>query len=357
MLIRRSELRLAFAAGLGNAFANLSGLPFGYYVPLAVLAVGVGSYGGSLALGRERILGSALGSALLVVSFKGLATLPMPLALAFTLAAQRLLGEVLGLKAGYKVGGFIVVMGWLVHGGQLDGWLSLRLGWTAFGVLLALLSLRWFWPCTSYAQILSDNNALLADLQALYGQLASRLAPPGDAVRHADGTPFDRRDADHYQALRFRLLALRRQLPSLQEELGLAPRRHPFYQLMQALDRAASRLVNAFGEMARRLPPLEDAALLDELNRVEADLLLSLANRMGEWRECLAMSRGGVPPPPATPWLPPESWHSLERLLHDRGTDAISLERQERIAARLMLCRLAEQAMVETERLWVAVQG
>jgi hypothetical protein len=355
MLIRRSELRLAFTAGLANGFAHLSGLPFGYYAPLAVLSVGMASYGGSLALGRQRILGSALGSALLAVGYGGLATLPMPLALAFNLAGLRLLGGILGLKAGYKVGGVIVVMGWLAHRDQLGPWIALRLGWTVFGVVLALLSLRMFWPSGSLAPMLAEAEALLADLQQLYDQLADRV-DPAEALAPAAGlTAGPSFDPSQYQALRARLLALRRRFPSLEEELGSHSRRHPVTLWLEAFDRAVSRLVNASGELGRRPPPLGEAALGGELNRLEADLLRNLANRMGRWRQLLTRSGGGVPPPPADPFLPPASWPHLEALLHDRETDAASLERLERIAARLMLCRLAQQAMVETEQRWATL--
>ena len=105
MLITRSELRLALTAGLGNGIAALSGLPNGMYVPLAVLATCTGTYGGSLGLGRQRILGSLLGMGLLLLGFDTLQAVPMPLSLALTLAALRLLGGLLRLEVGYKVGG------------------------------------------------------------------------------------------------------------------------------------------------------------------------------------------------------------------------------------------------------------
>lgn len=56
VLITRRDLRMAFTAGLGNGFSYLSGIPFGYYVPLAVFATAGGTYGASLELGRQRIL-------------------------------------------------------------------------------------------------------------------------------------------------------------------------------------------------------------------------------------------------------------------------------------------------------------
>ena len=102
-LITRSELRLALATGLVNGLASLSSLPFGYYAPMAVLAVCSGTDGTSLALGRQRILGSILGMAVLVIGLRGLAAAPMPLAMGIALAAMRLIGGVLGLQVGYKV--------------------------------------------------------------------------------------------------------------------------------------------------------------------------------------------------------------------------------------------------------------
>ena len=350
MLIRRAELRMALTAGLGNAFASLSGLPFGYYVPLAVLAVGVGSYGGSLAIGRQRIVGSVLGAALLVVGFEGLAGLPI------TLAALRLLGGLLGLEMGYKVGGFIVVMGWLVHDKQLASWIGLRLGWTCFGVVLALLSLRLFWPNRSLAVVFRDFDALLADLQGLFGALADRVDPPGGIAPQAEPTAADRLDASRYQALRGRLLALRRLRPVLEEELGGSPRRHPAYRLMEAFDQASSGLVHAAGEMLRRPPPLGDASLAADLQRSEADLLRSLVTRLGRWRLLLAERQGELPPPPTEPFPLPASWCQLEQTLQDPTCDAASLECLERLAARLMLCRLAQGAMVNAERQWAALQ-
>ena len=76
MLMSRAELRLAVTAGLANGFASISGLPYGMYMPLAVLAVCTGTYGGSLELGRQRLLGSALGSVVLLIGYHGLQGLP-----------------------------------------------------------------------------------------------------------------------------------------------------------------------------------------------------------------------------------------------------------------------------------------
>ncbi|MBM5817844.1 MAG: FUSC family protein, partial [Cyanobacteria bacterium K_Offshore_surface_m2_239] len=90
-MIQRSELRLALTTGLVNGLASLSPLPYGIYAPMAVLAVSGGSYGTSLELGRQRILGSILGMVMLLLGLRGLRAVPMPLALALILGAMRLL--------------------------------------------------------------------------------------------------------------------------------------------------------------------------------------------------------------------------------------------------------------------------
>ena len=145
MLITRRDLRMALTAGLGNGFGYLSGIPFGFYVPLAVLPAG---HLWRITRARApRILGTILGGALLYVSFWGLQDIPLALAIAITLGDLRLLGGLLKLKVGYKVGGLIVVMGWLIHGGNIPMWITIRLFWTAFGVILTVLALQVFWPC------------------------------------------------------------------------------------------------------------------------------------------------------------------------------------------------------------------
>ncbi len=146
MLIRRSELRLAMTAGLINGFGALAPAPFGYYAPVAVLAVCTGTYGGSIGLGRQRLLGSVVGAMVLLAAYAGLSPLPLPLGLSLSLVGMRLLGSALGLEVGYKVGSNIIVMGWLVHDSDLEPWVPLRLFWTVAGILVALLSLRLFWP-------------------------------------------------------------------------------------------------------------------------------------------------------------------------------------------------------------------
>lgn len=361
MLIRRAEWRLALVAGLGNGLAELSGLPFGYYVPLAVLAMGTGSYGGSLGLGRQRILGSVLGSLLVVVASRGLAGVPMPLGLAITLAALRLIGGALGLRVGYKVGGVIVVMGWLVHGTQLDGWIGLRLGWTCFGVILTLLSLRLFWPSQAVEHAFAERAALLAEVGQLYGGLADRL----DRTATAATTPAATASSagvvgltlETIRALQKRQNELRRQVPSLEEEFGNQASRHPAARLIQALDRAGTRLLQTAAELVRRPPPPGEHPLLQQLHGAEADLLHLLAERLDLWQQSLRTNHTTLPRPPDGPLTLPTSWRNLERDLHNPALAQVALLPLERLAGRLMACRGAHQAIREAEGLWLGLQA
>lgn len=372
MLIRRAEWRLALVAGLGNGLAELSGLPFGYYVPLAVLAMGTGSYGGSLGLGRQRILGSVLGSLLVVVGSRGLAGVPMPLGLAITLAALRLIGGALGLQVGYKVGGVIVVMGWLVHGTQLDGWIGLRLGWTCLGVILTLLSLRLFWPSQAVEQAFAGRATLLAEVGQLYGGLADRLDrataaanPAANPAATPTATPTASASSagvvgltlETIRALQKRQNELRRQVPSLEEEFGNQASRHPAARLIQALDRAGTRLLQAAAELVRRPPPPGEHPLLEQLHGAEADLLHLLAERLDLWRQSLGANNTTLPPLPDGPLALPASWRNLERDLHDPALAQVAFLPLERLAGRLMACRGAHQAMREAEGLWLGLQA
>ena len=242
-MINRNGLRTAFTAGLGNAFASLSGVGDSQYDSLAVLAVSTGTYGGALALGSQRLLGTALGSVLLLIGYEGLRGLPMPLALALTLGALRLLGGLLKLQVGYKVGGIVIVMGWLVHEGGLAAWIPLRFFWTSFGVLITLLGLRLFWPARGLDTSLTQVAGLLGQLQSCFCDLAARVDP--DAADQGEGA--DPIGIGRYRALRNQLVAIRRQRPALLQELGSLPERHPAMLLMANFEATISRLITLVG--------------------------------------------------------------------------------------------------------------
>ena len=349
-MINRNALRTAITAGLGNAFASLSGVEFSQYVALAVLAVSTGTYGGAIALGRQRVLGTALGSVLLLIGYEGLRGVPMPLAIAITLGALRLLGGLLKLQVGYKVGGMIIVMGWLVHEGGLATWIPIRFFWTSFGVLITLLGLRLFWPARGLDSSLAQVATLLIQLQSCFRDLAARV---DSAMASQSSNPVG---IDRYRALRNQLIAIRRQRPALLQELGSLPERHPATLLMANFEATASRLITLVGGLVREPPSLQDPQLVVQLHRAEAELLQAMAGQLGQWERQIR-GRRGLPKPPDTGLQLPRSWQQLGQELNDPTANSASLERLERIASRLMLCRQAEQAIRDGEANWAAILG
>jgi hypothetical protein len=356
-LINRNALRTAVTTGLANAFASLSGVQDSQYAALAVLSVATGSYGGALELGRQRLLGSVLGALLLLVGYEGLKELAMPLGLAITLGCLRLLGGLLQLKVGYKVGGMIIVMGWLVHEGSLASWLPLRFFWTSFGVLLTLLSLRLFWPARSLDQILNAYAALLAQLQLALRQLAAVLESGVSDVSETVSPTHP----TQYQTLRNQLLAMRSQRPTLLQELGTLPERHPAALLLASLDGTASRLVTLVRAMEHAAPAQQHLPQLERLHRAEADLLGAMAGQLQLWEQAIRhhglSHRGGqsLPEPPAQRLQLPESWQLVNQDLSDPAVNTVASERLERIAVRLLLCRQAERAIRDGEASWSAI--
>ena len=346
-MINRNALRTALTAGLGNGFASITGLPDDQYVALAVLSVSSGTYGASFELGRQRLLGTVLGSILLLIGYECLHELPLAVGLAITVGCLRLLGGIFGLKVGYKVGGMIVVMGWLVHEGHLATWIPLRFFWTALGVLLTLLSLRLFWPARGISLCFNRYADLFRDLHHTYLTLAERLNPSEAAA----GSP-----SSSYRQLRATLQNARSQRPAMLQELGNQPSRHPATLLLNSLDAAASRLVTMVRGMERAVPTARDPQLVARLHRAEAELLTCMAQRLLLWEEQLRMPFGQSHPP-LQPLQAPQSWVDLGSELNDPVANSASLDRLERIAARLLLCRQAEQAIRDGEASWRAIMA
>lgn len=355
-MINRTALRTAVTTGLANAFASLSGVPDSQYAPLAVLSVATGTYGGAFELGRQRLWGTALGAGLLLVGHEALKGLPMPIGIAITLGSLRLLGGLLQLKVGYKVGGMIIVMGWLVHEGSLASWLPLRFFWTAFGVLLTLLSLRLFWPARGLDEILAAYTRLLAQLQLALRQQADRLQGSAAGPDHDELVP-----PAHSRVLRNQLQAMRALRPVLLAELGTQPARHPAVQLLASLDATASRLVTLVRAMERAAPERQPLPQLAQLHRGEAELLCAMAEQLQQWEQTIRCHlqgpRGsrGLPLPPVQGLRLPSSWQQLDKALNDPAVNAAASALLERIAVRLQLCRQAERAIREGQASWSSI--
>jgi len=349
-LMLRSDIRLALTTGLINAFGSISGLADSYYSALTVPAVLTGNYGGSIELGRQRILGSILGSVVLVIGLYGLKGIPIPVAMAISMGCLRLIGGLLGLKVGYKAGGLLLVMGWLVHGNQLSSWIPLRLFWTILGILVALLSLQWFWPSRAFDQTLRRLAALSVQVQSNLRELASRIDPS-----QADPAPLGP-PIIQLAPLRSGLMEVRRIVPDLLLELGSNPKRHPSYRLVSLLDNANSRLISSVIGLERRPPTFRgDRDLLRQLHQAEHDLLRQLAKRLGQWATIFAKGGLRLPAPPQGPMVLPESWMEVESLFTDRRCNQASPEQLERIASRLVLCRQAQRAIEEAEQSWAGL--
>jgi hypothetical protein len=241
-------------------------------------------------------------------------------------------------------------MGWLVHEGGLATWIPIRFFWTSFGVLITLLGLRLFWPARGLDSSLTLVADLLVQLQSCFRDLAARV-DPAKGSQVADPVGIGR-----YRALRNQLVAIRRQRPALLQELGSLPERHPATLLMASLDATTSRLITLVGGLVRVPPTLQDPQLVVQLHRAEAELLQAMASHLGQWEQQIR-GRRGLPEPPETGLQPPRSWQELGQELNDPTANSASLERLERIASRLMLCRQAEQAIRDGEANWAAILG
>ena len=349
MAVIRSDLRLALTAGLANAFASLSPLPFGIYMPLAVLAVCTGTFGGSIVLGQQRLLGSLLGMGLLILGLKGLSGIAFPLAIALTLGAMRLLGGLLGLEVGYKVGGMIIVMGWLVHDEQLASWVPLRLFWTAAGIVLGVLSMRLLWPARALSEAWRNLTSLLLALAQSLEKVASHLESPGSPSEPVglDGDP-----GASLQALRQQLSSLRAGLPAVESELGGAAH-HPQMRLLLTLLDTCSALVTVLEGLLRHAPTAGATGTLLTLQGGEAAVVRAVADRLRLWVPLIRQpSPDPLGPLSLPPWRAPTSWQDLHPLLSDPSLSSAELPRLRRHASRLVLCGQAERAIRRTEALW-----
>jgi uncharacterized membrane protein YccC len=242
----RSDLRLAVVTGLSAGFGLLSDIPFGYYLPMTTAAVLASSYGSSLKLGIQRLLGSLMGVILLVIFSRSL-QLPLALSLGLALGATRLLGGALNLQVGYKVAGNIIIMGWLVHNSEEIVWGPLRLFWTSLGIVISLWAARWIWPSRTIPQ-LHQQWASLLDFLAEELNLESHQLQQERPHRLSTAERRTRRTT-----LLNTINTIRQQRQTAQVELGTSPENHPLHRLWSQLDLLSSQLISTIDGL-RGLP-------------------------------------------------------------------------------------------------------
>lgn len=340
-------LRLVFTVAVVQGFAQLTGLADSTYASLAVISVTVGSYGATLELGRQRLIGTLVGAIVVAIAYPAFGQLPVMVGLPLALLLARLLAGSLRLTVGYSVCLFVVVMGWLVHDAQLNTWIPLRLFWTAFGVLMALLSLRLFWPSQARVQQRQGLLQLLLDLGHAVDQHLQSEAPWLQPLVPGQGAPA-RESPQELKTLRDTLLQLRNQRKDALNELGARADRHPSARLWAALDAQCELLILVLASLQRLRQPSWQNEGVQSLGRQLWNRLHLIRERLGLWHDTLVASPYGLPPPPASAWIH-RHWSALS------GTAAIAtlpLQQQELLATRLVLFDRLDHSLEETEARW-----
>jgi hypothetical protein len=339
----RDTLRLAFTVGVVNGFASLTGLAFAMYASLAVLSVTVGNYGNTLELGRQRLVGTAIGAVVVFFGYRAWGQLPLLVALPLALLLARLIAGSLKLTVGYTVCCFVVIMGWLLHEQQLGVWIPLRLFWTAFGIIMALLSLRLFWPSRARMQ---QRQGLLQLLVDLGHTLQDYLQQAPEAERRTTL-------AQRLRVLRNSLLSLRDQRLDARRELGPLAARHPVAQLWELLDRACEALILDLDELRRLPAPLWQAWGLEPQHAAALAYTAAVADRLLLWQDVLQQSLALQPPPvQPRPSLPLESLHSPQA---DQAFSRLTPQQLKQVASRLVVLNRIDHTLESTERRWQAL--
>jgi hypothetical protein len=336
----RDNLRLALTVAVVNGFATLTGLAFAMYASLAVLSVTVGNYGNTLELGRQRLIGTTIGAIVVFYGYRAWGHLPVLVALPLALLLARVIAGSLRLTVGYSVCCFVVIMGWLTHEQQLDSWIPLRLFWTAFGIIMALLSLRLFWP--SRARI-EQRQGLLQLLVDLGETLQEFLQNTPQAQR--------RRALTHrLRGLRNSLLSLRDQRVNALRELGPLATQHPVAQLWELLDQACEALMLDLDELRRLQAPDWQAWGLKPQHEAALTYSRAVAERLLRWQSVLRRSltlQG--PPPEPLPALPLECLRSAQA---DQAYAQLTPEQLQCVASRLVVLNRIDHTLESTERRW-----
>jgi hypothetical protein len=337
---QRDNLRLALTVAMVNGFATLTGLGFALYASLAVLSVTVGNYGNTLELGRQRLIGTTIGGIVVFFGYRAWGHLPVLVALPLALLLARLIAGTLRLTVGYSVCCFVVIMGWLSHEQQLDTWIPLRLLWTAFGIIMALLSLRLFWPARARMEQRQGLLQLLVDLgQALRGALqetpqAERRSGLGQRLR----------------GLRTSLLGLREQRLNALRELGALATQHPVAQMWELLDQACESLILDLDELRRLPAPQWQAWGLEPQHAAAMAYVEAVAERLLGWQAVLRRSLELQPPPlQPRPALPLEILTSAEA---NQTFSQLSPEQLQCVASLLMVLNRIDHILASTELRW-----
>ena len=262
----RHDLRLAVVTGLSAGIGLLSPIPYGYYLPLTTTAVLSSTYGNSMKLGIQRLLGSLMGVIILIIFTRGL-ELPLPLGLGLALATTRLFGGILGLQVGYKVAGNIIVMGWLVHEQVETVWGPIRLFWTGLGIVISLWASQSIWPSRTIPTLHEQFSSLLI-------AIGQELTTESSQLKH--DFPIAK-SPKQQQSIRFtlqgQLNAARQQQLSAQMELGVNSEHHPLHDLWSSIDLLISQLLSSLWAMRSLTTPIQKTEEIKQLHRKEAELI------------------------------------------------------------------------------------
>ncbi|WP_398325918.1 FUSC family protein [Vulcanococcus sp.] len=334
--MQRDDLRLAVCVGLAAGFGSISTVPDGYYLPLTVAAVMVGSYGSSYALGLQRVICTLLGGLLLLIAQPAFTGLPFPIGLALMLGLIRFLGGCLGLEAGYKITGMVVVMGWLMQSTAVDGWLGLKLSWTALGVVLALLALHLFWPNTAirehqqaYGALLElQREALLEQQRLLLQSAGAPLSPTRRKQRHRELMPT--------------LIQSRATRSAAELELGANPYAQPQAHLWTDLERCCAAIAGCITALRALRAPLVAVPAFRALHQAEAQLLADAVALLGLWQDALKRNRPALSADSTSEDLQAsmECLRAVERdlLAQHHLPQVLDPFKQRQVARRLLLC-------------------
>ena len=262
----RQDLRLAFVTGLSAGVGLLSPIPYGYYLPFTTSAVLSSTYGNSMKLGIQRLLGSLMGVIILIIFTRGL-ELPLPLGIGLALATTRLFGGILGLQVGYKVAGNIIVMGWLVHEQVETVWGPIRLFWTVLGIVISLWATQSIWPSRTIPKLHQQFASLLIAIGQELTTESSRLKqdiPIATSPKQQQAIRL---------SLQKQLNAARQQQISAQMELGVNPELHPLHDLWSSIDLLISQLLTSLWAIRSLKAPLQSPEQIKRLHHKEAELI------------------------------------------------------------------------------------